>query len=1065
MPTLVDVDTGEIASPNEAQLGRLLHNLGGTTRPPFQNVANIAITNPNRRQSESDSNFSWKNHWNNYWNNHWNNYWRNYWHDYWKKKMGCRSQNQNGSIQKCKKRGTKMKRYRRGEGYRVSVNSRMHFIPSVHCLLCKKRAVSKELAAKYKKGHHERCPKKKENVQKYQERQGRFAWHQAAQPQASAATAAAASDVTTTLAYTRESEVRMGNLNGVPNWMLDKVKTADELDNDDESHDASDFVQDMRHCVDKAMSTANDKDSSLNFAFSCKAPPVLVIAMNNIIEQFGHRRPPSASATLPMTPDFVKKIERYYEIFPQGSCQFEFPKDLNKDPSPTYHQLEGEKIIYLDWNLCHPDVILPCPVCAYNVRNGSAASHSDSFLVHTRCNFRKNQGSLFPIWNFDGSIVWCAVMVYQCQYCKENVSANDGHLLNMLPPHVSATYPVLPKYACGGFHLHKDTSRFLELMMKTYGNGDMVSNLLQQSVGIHYTQKAVSYLSKRPSRPFMKLEEFTNGNWPPSGATLRRLFESAEYSPLNIYGYSNFERYTRECQNVTVVATESIATDHTFQVTNAYGNKEGMKAMFTCIKAPSKEMVAIVGVPSTKLQDAAHCLKQSCIKRGMKPSVISTDTMPHGEEFWKELYGEDIHCQLGLFHLLTRIYATLDRRSNLFGECLLALKECIYRYDPADWKNLEEALKAGTLSNEGKEYTDADIHEMQRTKVFSRRYSKYLKKEFHSEVQIRSNLAAWIENWDHEEDDFHRPVFTYKTADATTNQFDKISYVLDCMRAETYTTIPAPPGSKHGLPTFKSNRPESMLEKFHELLGHYCNVGCGDEFANAIIMKGWAEYNVAARHRYYCTRKRSANQLEQLRALDITPTFLDHSLLHCINELSRDLGHGDLFGNYEKPPNKNNGEVFLKTYFDQQVERNKKELFDKKSKQCTCNECKIPAGLPTEIPAVPAAGVEGNDSRLLTCQLTTQMDSMALDGTSTSSVASETREPQGPETIQEDPPGRHHTYGYCYPFPPYRCDYFQNYVKRKQARKQAGESVVRGRPPHSYNCPTKSMLKGWAPVD
>ena len=104
--------------------------------------------------------------------------------------MGCRSQNQNGSIQKCKKRGTKMKRYRRGEGYRVSVNSRMHFIPSVHCLLCKKRAVSKELAAKYKKGHHERCPKKKENVQKYQERQGRFAWHQAAQPQASAATAA-----------------------------------------------------------------------------------------------------------------------------------------------------------------------------------------------------------------------------------------------------------------------------------------------------------------------------------------------------------------------------------------------------------------------------------------------------------------------------------------------------------------------------------------------------------------------------------------------------------------------------------------------------------------------------------------------------------------------------------------------------------------------------------------------------------------------------------------------------------------------------------------------------------
>ncbi|CAJ1968515.1 unnamed protein product [Cylindrotheca closterium] len=177
----------------------------------------------------------------------------------------------------------------------------MHFIPSVHCLLCKKHDVSKALAAKYKKGHHKRCPNKKENVQKYQQQQSRFAWH-ASQP---AAATAAASDVTTALAYTRESEVRMGTLKGVPNWMLDNVKTANELDddNDEDSHDASDFVQDLRHCIDKAMSTANDQDSSFNFAFSCKAPPAIVIAIHNISEQFGHRQPPSTSATLPMTPD------------------------------------------------------------------------------------------------------------------------------------------------------------------------------------------------------------------------------------------------------------------------------------------------------------------------------------------------------------------------------------------------------------------------------------------------------------------------------------------------------------------------------------------------------------------------------------------------------------------------------------------------------------------------------------------------------------------------------------------------------------------------------------------
>ncbi|CAJ1944021.1 unnamed protein product [Cylindrotheca closterium] len=252
--------------------------------------------------------------------------------------------------------------------------------------------------------------------------------------------------------------------------------------------------------------------------------------------------------------------------------------------------------------------------------------------------------------------------------------------------------------------------------------------------------------------------------------------------------------------------------------------------------------------------------------------------------------------------------------------------------------------------------------------------------------------------------------FAYKTADATTNQYGKISYVLDCMTAETYLAIPAPPGSKHGLPTFKSNRPESMLEKFHELLAYYCNIGCGDEFANAIIMKGWAEYN------------------------------------------SWDLGHGDLFSNYEKPPSKNNGEVFLKNYFNQQVERNRNQLFDKDSKQCTCNECIIPAGPP---PAVPAAGVEDNNSHLLTCQLTCQMDLMALDDTSTATNAVTETPP-----MRVDPPRRQQTFGYCFPFHPYRCDDIQNYVKRRQAGK-----VVCGIPPHSFNCPTKSMLKGWAPVD
>ena len=320
----------------------------------------------------------------------------------------------------------------------------------------------------------------------------------------------------------------------------------------------------------------------------------------------------------------------------------------------------------------------------------------------------------------------------------------------------------------------------------------------------------------------------------------------------------------------------------------------------------------------------------------------------------------------------------------------------ILSYHANQFLRLKNALKAGTLLIDGKECTYDDIDEMRCTKVFARRYGKFLKKEFHSEVQIQSNLTSWIEEWEFEEDNFNRRVFSDSTGKAARTQFDKVRYVLDCMAAEVYTTFPAPPGSKHGLSTFKSNRPESMLEKFHELLAHYCNVGCGDQFANAPLQRGWAEYNGTARHRYNCMTKRSANQLTQRRALDTTTTFLDHSLLHYISQQSRHLGHLDLFDNYEEPPTKNNGEVFLKNYFEEQVERNKSQLFDKEFKQCICNECMMPAGLPTT--GIPAVAVEENDAfRPLTCQL--------VDGTSTSSIAV-AEEPPRPEPMRADPLSR-----------------------------------------------------------
>ena len=170
------------------------------------------------------------------------------------------------------------------------------------------------------------------------------------------------------------------------------------------------------------------------------------------------------------------------------------------------------------------------------------------------------------------------------------------------------------------------------------------------------------------------------------------------------------------------------------------------------------------------------------------------------------------------------------------------------------------------------------------------------------------------------------------------------------------------------------------------------------------------------------------------------------------NQQSRHLGHLDLFDNYDEPQTKNNGEVFLKNYFDEQVERNKSQLFDKESKQCICNGCMMPAGLPTT--EIPAVAVEENDAfRPLTCQL--------VDGTSTSSTAV-AEEPPRPEPMRADPRSRHRrqSFACCFNFPPYRCDELKRYVEKRLAGQ-----IVRGRPPHSFNCPTKSMLKDWAPVD
>eukprot|EP00980_Cylindrotheca_fusiformis_P012820 scaffold3155_cov91-Cylindrotheca_fusiformis.AAC.1 len=240
-------------------------------------------------------------------------------------------------------------------------------------------------------------------------------------------------------------------------------------------------------------------------------------------------------------------------------------------------------------------------------------------------------------------------------------------------------------------------------MMKTYGNADMVSTHLMQSMGRHYATKAATYLSQEPKHPFPCQSAFVKNNWPPAGPTLRRLYENAEYSPLQLYGYSNFHRYTTEVQNVSLAEGDSVAYDHTFSALTAYNKANGLgrgKAILTGLKKPTNEVVMVAIVPSTSLKDASHALIQSQKKRGMIPSVVMTDTMPNGKAFWKDLYGDEVDCQLGLFHFMHRIVDTLDSHSAHYWKCLVGLKESIYQYNPRDLSKLKAALMGGTLSRD-----------------------------------------------------------------------------------------------------------------------------------------------------------------------------------------------------------------------------------------------------------------------------------------------------------------------------------------------------------------------------
>jgi hypothetical protein len=291
-------------------------------------------------------------------------------------------------------------------------------------------------------------------------------------------------------------------------------------------------------------------------------------------------------------------------------------------------------------------------------------------------------------------------------------------------------------------------------------------------------------------------------------------------------------------QNITISPGDAIACDWTFQSVKNY-NIKGAKAVFTANVGKTNEIFALAIVSSTAIAQVSHMLVEIMQKRRhFNPSVLYHDTCPNNGDFWRALFGAHVDIRLGLFHLLHRIVDTLDNRSELYWKVLVQLKKTVYRYNDQDLAALLTSLHDGSFDRQGKKLSATDIEEMRLSKRWKERCDPFLKKEILPGPMIGQAIMEWIGAWKDATDTLGRAVFTRNTAKVAMEQIGKVKWVEDPPGVLMYQKIPPGKRSPHQLPKWQSNRPESGLEKFHELLAHMANTGSEKGLADGCPQSG-----------------------------------------------------------------------------------------------------------------------------------------------------------------------------------------------------------------------------------
>jgi hypothetical protein len=655
-------------------------------------------------------------------------------------------------------------------------------------------------------------------------------------------------------------------------------------------------------------------------------------------------------------------------------CIFPVHRESGTPLHPNYHMIEGTSLVYVDWRLHFgKDLNIFCPEL-----DPLTHIRCNGVLKEDRTNFSKNK-KLFPVFRIGSLPSWCIVQSYWCLTCGKRMNANEGNLLMCLPEYVRNAYPVDPKYASAvtTWHIDRATSDMVEELMITYGNGDQLSKMLFTKMSKDYHHKRTEYLSywrdyqqceeivkKVATPPYPELHEYMTFK-PPSGHSLRNLFDEACLSPNTPYGISDHNRCTREIQSV---GTNSMfAQDHTMEVTKNYRATMGARAVWD-VAIETGEIACAVLVGKTSVKDFAHAAEAMIRRPNFNPVVMYSDTWPNKDSFWKLFFGDDFEGRLGLFHYEQRIIKTLRQGHIDYHKAIKDLCNSVYSWESKSFNKLLAALSSGTLGNGGKPMSNQQIQKMMCTSgEFRKKYAKYLMKCIREPEIIRQMLTEWFNQYKMVSSDpfeeagsgrvdphTKKLLFTPETRGAVLEQKKNAGVIQDKLSlCDMYREVRPTKATKHGLSEYISLRCESKLERFHADLANFANGGMRMSLCDNINLMGTARYNVRIRHKFRIAEQDpSINKNIGSHWLNQPETY-NHCELEYIQKLSKEAGLPEVPFKYARPLPDDNGERFFGLYWVQEIARRKKYKESNLNDRCWCPSCgcnPIKIGVDTKYP-------------------------------------------------------------------------------------------------------------------